>query len=86
MDTLQANSRAFFGAGSETVRTTTEWCLLLVAHYWEHQKRIHDEIDTVIGADRSPTWANRMIMPFTQAFITEMFRWKNTLPLNLMRR
>lgn len=86
VDTLKANCRAFFGAGSETVRTTTEWCLLLAAHHLEHQKRIHEEIDCVIGADRSPAWTDRSHMPFTQAFINEMWRWKNTIPLNLMRR
>ncbi|CAG2173422.1 unnamed protein product [Oppiella nova] len=83
---LGENSRAFFGAGSETVRTSAEWLLLLVVKYSEHQKRIHSEIDSVVGRDRSPCYADRLHMPFTQAFINEMFRWKTILPLNLMRR
>ncbi|CAG2112543.1 unnamed protein product, partial [Medioppia subpectinata] len=82
---LNANSRAFFGAGSETVRTTVEWLVLLAVKHKDIQKRLHEEIDDVIGRDRSPTWADRLDMPYTQAVINEVFRWKTILPLNLMR-
>ncbi|CAG2181148.1 unnamed protein product [Oppiella nova] len=53
--------------------------------YSEHQKRIHSEIDSVVGRDRSPCYADRLHMPFTQAFINESFRYKTKLPFNLMR-
>ncbi|CAG2110465.1 unnamed protein product, partial [Medioppia subpectinata] len=82
---LSANSRAFFGAGSETVRTTVEWLVLLAVKHKDIQKRLHEEIDDVIGRDRSPTWADRLDMPYIQAFINEVFRWKTIAPLNLMR-
>ncbi|CAG2170900.1 unnamed protein product, partial [Oppiella nova] len=64
----------------------TEWLLLLSAKYSEHQKRIHEEIDSVVGRDRSPCYADRLHMPFTQAFINESFRYKTIVPLNLLRR
>jgi len=83
---LNGNCRAFFGAGSETVRTTTEWSLLLAAGYSKYQQRIQEEIDSVIGRDRNPSWDDRLQMPFTQAFLSEVFRWKTIVPLNLMRR
>ncbi|CAG2169763.1 unnamed protein product [Oppiella nova] len=60
---MDVNCRAFFGAGSATVRSTTEWLLLLSAKYSEHQKRIHEEIDSVVGRDRSPCYADRLHMP-----------------------
>ncbi|CAG2112194.1 unnamed protein product, partial [Medioppia subpectinata] len=82
---LSTNSRTFFGAGSETVRTTVEWLVLLAVKHKDIQKRLHEEIDDVIGRDRSPTWADRLDMPYSQAFINEVFRWKNILPLNLVR-
>ena len=83
---MKTNVRAFFGAGSETVRSTTEWLLLLVAHHLDYQKRIHKEIDEVIGNERNPSWNDRLQMPFTQAFINEVFRWVTIIPLNLLRR
>ena len=83
---LHSNCMAFFGAGSETVKTTTEWCLLTAAHYSDYQKKVQVEIDGVVGKDRAVTYADRLRMPFTQAFISEIYRWKPTVPINLYRR
>ncbi|CAG2104432.1 unnamed protein product [Medioppia subpectinata] len=81
-----SNARAFFGAGSETTRTAVVWTVLLATKHKDLQKRLHQEIDGVIGRDRSPRWADRLDMPYTQAFICEVFRWKPAVPLSLMRR
>ncbi|CAG2181418.1 unnamed protein product, partial [Oppiella nova] len=61
--------RILFGAGSSAVQDSIEFLLLLSVRYSEHQKRIHSEIDSVVGRDRSPCYADRLHMPFTQAFI-----------------
>ncbi|GFY75841.1 cytochrome P450 18a1 [Trichonephila inaurata madagascariensis] len=78
-------SRAFFGAGSETVRVTVDWLLLVSAAYPQVQKRIQAEIDEIIGPDRFPTWQDRIRMPFTEAAIVELMRWRTIVPLNIMR-
>ncbi|GFR19891.1 cytochrome P450 18a1 [Trichonephila clavata] len=78
-------SRAFFGAGSETVRVTVDWMLLVSAGFPEVQKRIQAEIDEIIGPDRFPTWQDRIRMPFTEAAILELMRWRTIVPLNIMR-
>ncbi|CAG2184008.1 unnamed protein product, partial [Oppiella nova] len=82
---LKENCRVYFWAGSETIIASLQWLLLLSVRYSEHQKRIHSEIDSVVGRDRSPCYADRLHMPFTQAFINEMFRWKTPLPLPFMK-
>ncbi|GFY49996.1 cytochrome P450 2C28 [Trichonephila inaurata madagascariensis] len=84
-DVLTDLSRAFFGAGSETVRVTVDWLLLVCAAHPEVQKKILAEIDDVIGRDRFPTWQDRPNMPFTEAAITELMRWRTIVPLNLIR-
>ncbi|GFV86880.1 cytochrome P450 18a1 [Trichonephila clavipes] len=76
---------AFFGGGSETVKVAIEWMLLLSAKFPKLQKRIQAEIDEVIGPDRFPTWQDRLRMPFTEAAIVELMRWRTIVPLNLMR-
>ncbi|KAF8793939.1 Cytochrome P450 2G1 like protein [Argiope bruennichi] len=76
-------SRALFGAGSETVRVTVDWALLACAAYPEVQKKIHTEIDEVLGSERFPTWQDRINMPFTEAVLAEVMRWKTIAPLNL---
>ncbi|XP_035217943.1 cytochrome P450 18a1-like [Stegodyphus dumicola] len=78
-------SRAFFGAGSETVRVSVEWILLLCVAFPEVQIKIQQEIDDVVGRERFPTRADNLEMPFTEAVILEMNRWKTIVPLNLMR-
>ncbi|CAG2116308.1 unnamed protein product, partial [Medioppia subpectinata] len=82
---LSANSKSFFFGGSDTVRTAVEWLVLVAVKHKGIQKRLHEEIDDVIGRDRSPTWADRLDMPYVQAVINEVFRWRTIVPLNLMR-
>ncbi|GIY18586.1 cytochrome P450 18a1 [Caerostris darwini] len=84
-DVLADLSRAFFGAGSDTVRVTVDWLMLTCAAYPQVQKRIHAEIDEVIGHDRFPTWQDHLAMPYTDAAIAELMRWKSIVPLNVMR-
>ncbi|GFT31887.1 cytochrome P450 2J6 [Nephila pilipes] len=78
-------SRGFFGAGSETVRVTVDWMLLISAAFPEVQKKILAEIDEVVGRERFPTWQDRQSMPFTEAAITELMRWRTIVPLSIMR-
>ncbi|GFR19889.1 vitamin D 25-hydroxylase [Trichonephila clavata] len=78
-------ARAFFAAGSDTVRVTVEWMLCICAAYPHIQNKIHAEIEEVIGADRFPTWQDRLRMPFTEASIIELMRWRTIVPLNIMR-
>ncbi|GIY18588.1 cytochrome P450 18a1 [Caerostris darwini] len=78
-------SRAFFGAGSETVRVTLDWLMLVCAGHPQVQKRIQAEIDEVIGHERFPTWQDHLNMPYTDAAIAELMRWRTIVPLNIMR-
>ncbi|GBN91756.1 Cytochrome P450 1A1, partial [Araneus ventricosus] len=84
-EVLEDISRVFFGAGSGTVSVAVDWMLLVCAAYPEVQKKIHSEIDEVIGQDRFPTRNDHLSMPFTEAAIAELMRWKTIIPLNIMR-
>ncbi|KAH7948379.1 hypothetical protein HPB52_021040 [Rhipicephalus sanguineus] len=88
-DVLTSNASSFFGAGSETLRSTTEWLLMMCAAKPEMQARMRTEIDSVIG-DRSPgshvLWEDRTRTPYTQAFIWEMARCEPINPVGFMRR
>ncbi|CAL1262447.1 unnamed protein product, partial [Larinioides sclopetarius] len=77
-------SRLLFGAGSETVRVTLDWMLLTCVARPDVQNGIHAEIDEVIGRERFPTWQDHVTMPFTEAALTEVMRWKSIVPLNVM--
>lgn len=82
---LQDLVGAFFGAGSETVRLSVEWLLLTASVYQDAQKRVQREIDDTVGRTQPLIWNDRKSMPFTQAFIMELMRWRTIIPLNVLR-
>lgn len=82
---LKGNSPSLIGAGSTTVRATVEWTMLTMAEHQDVQKKIHAEIDELIGRERTPNWADHTDLPYTEAVLMEVQRWKTVVPINLLR-
>lgn len=47
------------------------------------QQKAQDEIDTVIGLDRLPTFADRKSLPYVSALVYEILRWHPSIPLGM---
>ena len=45
------------------------------------QKKAQDELDSVIGRDRLPTFEDRPRLPFVDAVYKETLRWRPVTPL-----
>ncbi|KAG9463281.1 hypothetical protein GDO78_022049 [Eleutherodactylus coqui] len=73
-----------FMAGTETTSSTIRWAILFMIQNPEIQKRVHDEIDKVIGS-AVPQIDHRKDMPYTNAVIHETQRRANIVPMNLPR-
>jgi hypothetical protein len=58
------------------------WLLLFTANFPSMQKRMRDEIYEMIG-DHIPTQEDRNKCHFTQAFISEVLRFRNVLPFGV---
>ncbi|XP_076333720.1 cytochrome P450 2J6-like isoform X2 [Tachypleus tridentatus] len=82
---LYGNAQVWFLGGSNPIRTAIEWCLLTIAAYPDVQKRVQTEIDSVIGRERSPCWADHVFLPYTQAVLYEVQRWQTVNPLGILR-
>lgn len=52
----------------------------------EVQKLAQAEIDTVVGTDRLPGYADRERLPYVNAVVTESLRWHNVAPLGVPHR
>jgi len=48
-----------FGAGTETTNAVLNWAILYLALYPDVQKKLHDEIDEVVGSTRLPNMTNK---------------------------
>ncbi|XP_012584716.1 PREDICTED: cytochrome P450 2K4-like [Condylura cristata] len=73
-----------FVAGTETTASTLRWAILLMMRYPEVQKKVRDEILSVVGSAQ-PRIAHRTQMPYTDAVIHEVQRFANILPTSVPR-
>ncbi|XP_067415150.1 cytochrome P450 2D6 [Emydura macquarii macquarii] len=64
-----------FGAATETTTVTLCWALLYMLLYPDVQRRVHEEIDKVIGRDRLPEMEDQVNLPYTNAVIHETQRY-----------
>ncbi|NXC08523.1 CP1A5 protein, partial [Orthonyx spaldingii] len=69
-----------FGAGFDTVTTALSWSLLYLVTYPDIQRKIQEELDQTIGRERRPRLSDRGELPYTEAFILEMFRHSSFVP------
>ncbi|XP_077345174.1 cytochrome P450 2K4-like [Lithobates pipiens] len=81
---LLSTVTSLFMAGTETTSSTIRWAISYMIQYPEIQKRVHEEIDRVIGSAQ-PRIDHRKDMPYTNAVIHETQRFANIVPLNLPR-
>ncbi|CAM4609513.1 unnamed protein product [Lepidochelys olivacea] len=72
-----------FGAGFDSVTTSLSWSLMYLVTYPDIQKKIQEELDQTIGRERRPRLSDRPMLPYTEAFILEMFRHSSFLPFTI---
>lgn len=70
-----------FSAGLETVTSTIEWAVLFLMTHDKVQSRLHAEVQSVIGDERSPELDDLANMPYTEATIYEVLRRSNVIAL-----
>jgi cytochrome P450 len=66
-----------FGAGADTSSSTLVTFILACCAFPEPMKQAQAEIDRVIGPNRSPHWDDSPNLPYVNAFVKEVFRWRS---------
>ncbi|XP_071952912.1 steroid 17-alpha-hydroxylase/17,20 lyase-like [Antedon mediterranea] len=74
-----------FTAGIDTQNTVLHWAIGCLADNPEVQDKIKQEIDDVIG-DRPPRLSDRGKLPYTEATLMEVMRYRTPVPLALTHR
>ncbi|XP_072015409.1 cytochrome P450 2J4-like [Amphiura filiformis] len=84
-DELVAVVHDFFLAGTETTSTTLRWAHLYMLEYPDVQKRVQEEIDSVVGRDRLPKLSDKPNLPYTEAVIHEIQRFASIVFMSVPR-
>ena len=66
----------FFIAGSETMSKTLAWACLLLVKNPEVLRRVHEELDEVLGHNDMVCQSDRRNLPFTEATLMEISRFQ----------
>ncbi|XP_042843612.1 cytochrome P450 1A2 isoform X2 [Panthera tigris] len=75
-----------FGAGFDTVTTAISWSLMYLVTNPEKQRKIQEELDTVVGRARRPRLSDRLQLPYLEASILEIFRHSSFIPFTVPHR
>jgi len=57
------------------------WFMLAMIIYLEKQKKCQEELDRVIGYSRMPTFEDQDHLPYINATVRELLRWRTALPI-----
>ncbi|XP_035315493.1 cytochrome P450 2C29 isoform X1 [Cricetulus griseus] len=80
LENLTVMVNDLFGAGTETTGSTMKYALLLLMKYPHVTAKVQEEIDRVVGRERSPCMQDRNHMPYTNATIHEVQRFIDLVP------
>lgn len=67
---------SLFGAGSDTTASTLCSAFLALVTHPSVLRAAHEELDSVVGSDRTPTFADEQALPYMRALCKETLRWR----------
>ncbi|KAK7464215.1 hypothetical protein VKT23_006381 [Stygiomarasmius scandens] len=70
-----------YSAGHETTTTTMCWFILSMVLYPKYQIEAQKELDKVVGYARLPSLSDLPHLPYIQAILKEVLRWRPAAPL-----
>ncbi|THG92813.1 hypothetical protein EW026_g8223, partial [Hermanssonia centrifuga] len=75
-----------FAAGSGTTANTLCTFVLAMTLHPDVLQWAHAELDSVVGRNRAPTFEDKLDLPYIDAIVKEVLRWRPIAPLGIPRR
>ncbi|KAK7462290.1 hypothetical protein VKT23_007890 [Stygiomarasmius scandens] len=70
-------------AGHETAATTLIWFIFAMVMHPRVQQQAQTELDNVVGRSRLPSFADAKHLPYIQAVVKEVLRWRPAVPYGI---
>ncbi|KAJ7202062.1 cytochrome P450 [Mycena pura] len=83
---LKYTANSMYSASMDTTITVFCHFLLAMMLHPEVLAKAQEEIDTVVGTDRLPTFNDRASLPYIDAILNETYRWGVPVPMSLPHR
>jgi len=83
---LKWSAASLYSGGADTTVSAIYSFFLAMALHPDVMKKAQAEIDTVVGNDRLPTFADREHLPYVNALCKEVFRWNSVTPAGVPHR
>ena len=81
VEQLSTIARDLLAASEETTATTIRWAVLCLVKYKSIKARLHADIDGMIPSNRAPRLEDKAKLPYVEAFIMEVQRFAEIVPL-----
>ncbi|KAI0087382.1 cytochrome P450 [Irpex rosettiformis] len=69
--------------GTDTTAVMLVNCVLALLHYPNVLRKAQEELDEVIGRERAPIFGDKDNLPYIQAVVREIMRWRPPVPLGV---
>lgn len=66
--------------------SSTSWFILAMTMHPSVQRRAQEELDGIVGSDRLPDHEDLAFLPYVQAVLLEVLRWRPAVPLGIPHR
>ncbi|KAI0718513.1 CyP450 monooxygenase [Cerioporus squamosus] len=75
-----------YAGGADTTLSTVQTFFLAMASYPEVQKKAQAELDAVVGSSRLPEYSDQGSLPYINALVKELLRWRSVVPTGVPHR
>ncbi|KAK7687283.1 hypothetical protein QCA50_009788 [Cerrena zonata] len=82
-DVVKNTLGSMYAGGADTTVSALGTFVLAMTLHPEVQAKAQKELDDVIGPDRLPEYSDRDSLPYIDAIVNEILRWKPVVPLDI---